>query len=106
MFDFLRRLPVANITGVFEKTPGVNIDATFLRNALVNVLFGEKVPRVTYTVGVNGRGSLVVEEDEFRDLLAGMIKMFEVRSPGYVAPALPDVPGILTGAQVAQQTER
>lgn len=103
MFDFLARLPVAETTGEFPKSPGVNIDATFLRNALVNVLSGEKVPNTTYTIGVNGRGSLVMEEAEFRDLLSSMIKMFEVRSPGYVPPALPNVGG-LTG--VAQQTER
>lgn len=91
MFDFLRRLPTAEVTGKFEKSPGVTIDGAFRQNALVNVLFGEKVPRVTYTIGVNGRGSLVMEEEEFRDLLTTMIKMFEVRSPGYVAPALPDI---------------
>lgn len=106
MFDFLKRLPVAQITGVFEKSPGVNIDGSFLRNALVNVLFGEKVPRITYTIGMSGRGSLVMEEEEFRDLLTTMIKMFEVRSPGYVAPKLPEVPGFLTGDRVAQQSER
>lgn len=87
MFDFLKRFAAAEHVGVFEKTPGVNIDGAFLRNALVNVLFGEKVPAVTYTIGVNGRGSLVVEEQEFRDLLMSMIKMAEVRSPGYFPPA-------------------
>lgn len=86
MFDFLKRFTPAEHVGEFEKTPGINIDGAWLREALVNVLSGEKVPQVTYTIGVQGRGSLVVAEQEFRDLLMAMIKMAEVRSPGYVPP--------------------
>lgn len=90
MFSFLNRFSKAEHVGVFEKTPGINIDGSWKGNALVNVLFGDKVPRITYTIGVNGRGSLVVEEQEFRDLLMSMILMAEVRSPGFVPPASPD----------------
>lgn len=86
MFSFLNRFSKAEHVGVFEKTPGINIDGAWKGNALVNILFGEKVPRITYTIGVNGRGSLVVEEQEFRDLLMSMILVAETRSPGYVPP--------------------
>jgi hypothetical protein len=84
MFDFLNRFRPAEHVGVFEKNPGINIDGAFVGDALVNVLFGEKVPQITYTIGVGGRGSLVVAEQEFRDLLMSMVKMAEVRSPGYM----------------------
>jgi hypothetical protein len=86
-FEFLRSLPEAGYVGAFEKSPGINIDGAFIGNALVNILFGEKVPAKTYTIGVNGRGSLVMEEQEFRDLLASMIKTFESQKLGFVPPA-------------------
>jgi hypothetical protein len=60
-----------------------------LATLLVNILYGEKVPQRTYTIGVNGRGSLVVDEQEFRDLLMSMVKSAEVLTLGYVAPAAP-----------------
>lgn len=89
MFDFLKRFRPAEHVGAFEKTPGITIDGAFVGNALVNILYGEKVPQRTYTIGVNGRGSLVVDEQEFRDLLMSMVKSAEVLTLGYVAPAAP-----------------
>lgn len=86
MFDFLKRFRPAEHVGAFEQSPGINIDGAFVGNALVNILFGENVPQRTYTVGVGGRGSLVVAEQEFRDLLMSMLKTAEVMTLGYVPP--------------------
>jgi hypothetical protein len=82
--QFDKFLPEAQLTGEFQKAPGINIDGSFCRNALVNVIHGDAVPTKTYTIGVNGRGSLVMEEQEFRDLLASMALLFDSRQPGYV----------------------
>ena len=79
MFDFLASLPEAQTTGVVSRAPGILIDGAFIGNTLVNVLFGENVPNTTYTVGINGRGSLVMEEQEFRDLLSSMLALFDAR---------------------------
>lgn len=96
-YDFLDRLPASTMTGEFERSPGVNINGTFAGNALVNVLSGTNVPTTTYTVGIGGRGSLVMEEQEYRDLLSSMLFLFEARSPGFISPL---------DAPVAQQTDR
>lgn len=85
--QFFDRLPKAHSTGEFQKAPGVSIDGTFCNNALINVIHGDNVPVKTYTVGVNGRGSLVMEEGEFRDLLAAAALLFDSRQLGYVTPA-------------------
>lgn len=87
MFDFLKRFRPAEHVGVFEKTPGINIDGAFVGNALVNILFGDNVPQRSYTIGVGGRGTLCLAEQEFRDLLMSMVKTAEVMTLGYVAPA-------------------
>ncbi len=87
MFGFLERLPEATeFHHGYEKSEGVKIGYAIVDNALVNVLFGEKSPRPRYEIGVGGRGSLFMEEQEFRNLLSSMIKVFETRSPGYVPP--------------------
>jgi hypothetical protein len=101
MFDFLKRFTAAEHVGAFEKHPGVTIDGAWLRDALVNVLTGEKVPQRTYTIGHNGRGSLVLAEQEFRDLLMAMIKMAEVMSPGFVQPAPVKLPVFKPAARAA-----
>lgn len=94
MFDFLKRFAAAEHVGAFEKHPGVTIDGAWLRDALVNVLYGPKVPQRTYTIGHNGRGSLVLAEQEFRDLLMSMIKMAEVMTPGYFEAGRPVPPHV------------
>lgn len=104
-FHFLTRLPDAQMSGVVEKQPGVMIDGAWAGNhALVNALFGEKVPQTTYTIGITGRGTLQMGEQEFRDLLSAMLAVFESRSPGFnyekgpTSPsqaALPTIPEVL-----------
>ncbi len=70
-FDFLKRLPDATVQGDYEKEPGLLINAAYIdgtkSNVLVNVMHGAKVPQITWTVSVAGRGSLVMGEQEFRD---------------------------------------
>lgn len=87
-FDFLKRLPDAQITGDFEQSPGIKINGAFCEksNVLVNVMHGPKVPQITWTLSVAGRGALVMGEQEFRDLLSAGLALFEVRSPGFSAP--------------------
>jgi hypothetical protein len=83
-FHFLTRLPDAQMSGVIEKHPGVMIDGAWAgEHALVNALFGDKVPQTTYTIGITGRGTLQMGEQEFRDLLSAMLAVFESRSPGF-----------------------
>lgn len=92
-FSFLCRLPDAQMSGVVEKSPGVQIDGAWAgEHALVNVLFGEKVNQPTYTIGITGRGTLQMPEQEFRDLLSAMLAVFESRSPGFAAKGTPTSP--------------
>jgi hypothetical protein len=108
-FAFLSRLPDAEMSGVVDKAPGVKIDGAWAgQHALVNCLFGEKVPQTTYTIGITGRGTLQMGEQEFRDLLSSMLAVFESRSPGFAvksgptspsAAGLPLMPDVLKGAQ-------
>lgn len=108
-FDFLKRLPDAQLSGEIEKSPGVLINGAWSGNhALVNVLYGEKLPQPTYTIGITGRGTLQIGEQEFRDLLSAMLAVFEVRSPGFAAKgeptspamaALPILPSTLAGKE-------
>lgn len=110
-FDFLKRLPDATLTEPYEKHPGIFIQAALIegpgRNVFIEAIFGPNVPQVTYTVNVGGRGSLVIPEQEFRDLLSSGLALFEARSPGFASKgnkptplssiaALPSLPSILT----------
>jgi len=92
-FAFLARLPDAEMSGVIDKAPGVQIDGAWSgQHALVNVLFGEKMPEPTYTIGITGRGTLQMSEQEYRDLLSSMLAVFESRSPGFAAKNGPTSP--------------
>jgi len=92
-FAFLARLPEAHMSGVVDKAPGVQIDGAWAGDhALVNCLFGEKMPQPTYTIGITGRGTLQMGEQEFRDLLSAMLAVFESRSPGFAAKGGPTSP--------------
>ena len=83
-FSFLTRLPDAELSGSVEKAPGVMIDGAWSgERALTNVLYGEKVAEPTYTIGITGRGTLQMGEQEFRELLSAMLGLFESRSPGF-----------------------
>lgn len=85
-FEFLTRLPDAQISGEVEKSPGVIINGAWAgEHALVNILYGDKIPNQTYTIGITGRGTLQMGEQEYRDLLSAMLALFEVRSPGFAA---------------------
>ncbi len=89
-FEFIARLPEATITNPYEKHPGVFIQAALIegpgRNVFIEVIYGPKVPTVTYTVNVGGRGALVIAEQEFRDLLSSGLALFEVRTTGKDGP--------------------
>ena len=96
-FHFLTRLPDAQMSGIVEKAPGVMIDGAWAgQHALANCLFGDKVPQTTYTIGITGRGTLQMGEQEFRDLLSAMLALFESRSPGFIyanGPTSPQAAG-------------
>lgn len=84
-YAFLNRLPDAQMSGEVAKSPGVLIDGAWSgQHALTNVLYGDKVPQTTYTIGITGRGTLQMTEQDFRDLLSTMIAVFESRSPGFL----------------------
>ena len=89
-FAFIARLPEASITQPFEKHPGVFVQAALIegpgRNVFIEAIFGDKVPTVTYTVNVGGRGALVIAEQEFRDLLSSGLALFEIRTSAKEAP--------------------
>ena len=89
-FDFIARLPEATITQPYEKHPGVFIQAALIegpgRNVFIEVIYGPKVPVVTYTVNVGGRGALVIAEQEFRDLISSGLALFEIRTTGKDTP--------------------
>jgi len=89
-FDFITRLPEASITQPYEKHPGIFIQAALIegpgRNVFIEAIFGPNVPTVTYTVNVGGRGSLVIAEQEFRDLLSSGLALFEIRTTASEAP--------------------
>lgn len=94
-FAFLARLPDAQMSGVVDKAPGVQIDGAWAgQHALVNCLFGDKVPEPTYTIGITGRGTLQMSEQDFRDLLSSMLAVFESRSPGFAAKTGPTSPSL------------
>lgn len=89
-FAFIARLPEATITQPYEKHPGVFIQAALIegpgRNVFIEVIYGPKVPAVTYTVNVGGRGALVIPEQEFRDLVSIGLALFEIRTTGKEEP--------------------
>lgn len=92
-FDFLKRLPDAQISGEVAKDAGVLINGAWAgEHALVNVLYGDKVPQTTYTIGITGRGTLQMGEQDFRTLLSAMLALFEVRSPGFGVKTQPTSP--------------
>lgn len=105
-FAFIARLPEATLTQPVEKHPGVFIQAALIegpgRNVFIEAIFGPKVPTVTYTVNVGGRGALVIAEQEFRDLLSSGLALFEVRTTQKDEPTpttaadLPDLPDFLS----------
>lgn len=81
---FIKRLPETTITQPFEKHPGIYVQAALVegpnRNVFVETIFGPNVPVTTYTVNIGGRGALVIGEQEFRDLLASALFLFEMRT--------------------------
>ena len=81
MFDFLADLPQAQGSRAFERSPGVTIDGYYqnlaLISRLVNSIKGESIS--SYTIGIQGRGTLNIPETEFDDLLACMIGMYRER---------------------------
>lgn len=90
-FAFLARLSDATITQPVEKSPGVFIQGAFIegvgRNVIIETVFGPNVPAPIYTLNIGGRGSLVLGEQEFRDIASASIAMFEVRqSPSKTEP--------------------
>ena len=90
-FAFLARLPDATITQPFEKHEGVFIQGAFIegvgRTVVIETVFGPKVPAPIYTLNIGGRGSLVMDEQQFRDIASAAIALFEVRqSPGKTEP--------------------
>jgi hypothetical protein len=92
-FDFLKRLPDANLSGAVERADGLMIDGAWCGDhALVNVLYGDKMPGATYTLGIAGRGTLQMTEQDFRDLLSAGLALFEARSPGFNVAAGPTSP--------------
>lgn len=94
-FDFLKRLPDAQISGEVAKSAGVLINGAWSgEHALVNVLYGDKVPQTTYTIGITGRGTLQMTEMDFRNLLSAMLALFEVRSPGFGLKTQPTSPSL------------
>lgn len=110
-FAFIARLPEATITDEFVKSEGVNIRATLVegpgRNVVIEAIYGDNVPAPVYTVNVGGRGSLVIGETEFRDLVSAGLAMFEGKQSGFafgVTPTsaalteidLPDLPDFLS----------
>lgn len=103
-FDFLKRLPDAQMSGEVAKSPGVMINGAWCgQHALVNVLYGDDVAQTTYTIGITGRGTLQMGEQEFRDLLSSMIALFEIRSPGFASKGVPTSPS--AAAQSVEQTD-
>lgn len=84
--QFLNRLPTTNLSGPVEKSDGVMIEGAWTgEHALVNILYGDEVPQNTYTIGITGRGTLQMPEQEFRDLLSAMLGLFESRAAGVAA---------------------
>ena len=92
-FKFISRLPDATITPPFEKHPGILISAALVegkgRNVFIECVHGDKVPQVTYTLNVGGRGALVFGEQEFRDILSAGLALFETRQPGFYGDGPP-----------------
>jgi hypothetical protein len=89
-FEFLSRLPDAQLSGEVERADGVLINGAWCgKHALVNVLYGDKMPNPTYTIGIAGRGTLQMAEQEYRELLSSMLALFEMRSPGALAKSGP-----------------
>lgn len=108
-FAFISRLPDATLTAPFEKHPGVFISAALVegkgRNVIIETLHGEAVREPVYTLNVGGRGSLVIGEQEFRDIVSAGLAMFEARQKGFdiefptptSAAELPVLPSTLSG---------
>jgi hypothetical protein len=89
-FDFIARLPQAELSGEVVKSEGVMISGAWSgQHALVNILYGDNVPVNTYTIGITGRGTLQMPEQEFRDLLSSMLAMFEARTLGFTGDLTP-----------------
>ena len=90
-FDFLTRLADATVTAPFEKHPDIFVSAALVegpgRNVFIECIHGDKVPQITYTLNVGGRGALVIGEQEFRDILSAGLALFETRSPGFFKDA-------------------
>lgn len=82
-FAFIARLPDATITEEFEKHPGIFIRAALCegkdRNVFIECVYGPQVPVPVYTLNVGGRGSLVLGEQEFRDIVSASLALFEGR---------------------------
>lgn len=81
----LNGLPEAPSSPPAMVGPGINVDSSLLGNALANRLHGENVPVTSYVIGINGRGTLNIPEEEFDNLIAVMVRVYLDR----VAPKLP-----------------
>lgn len=106
-FAYITRLADATITEPFEKHPGIFIQAALIegegRNVFIEAVFGPNVPAPVYTLNVGGRGSLVLGEREFRDIVSVGLSLFELRlfpnraeATPKAAAALPVIPGLLS----------
>lgn len=82
-FAFIARLPDATVTQPFEKHEGIFIQAALIegkgRNVFIECVSGPAVPTPVYTLNVGGRGSLVLGEQEFRDIASAALALFEIR---------------------------
>lgn len=79
MLEFLESLPIAQPVTRVERGPGVNVDGAFLGAALISMLSGENVPVRTTEIGIRGRGSLVLDDTAFDELLSSMIMVRHMR---------------------------
>lgn len=77
----IKRLPHAEVTEPFEKSPGVFIQSALVegkgKQVFIETVFGPEVPQQVYTLNIGGRGALVFPEQEFRDILASMLVLYE-----------------------------
>ncbi len=76
MMYVLPNLPMAEMSGEVERQPGILINGAHVANAIVTVLYGEAVKEPSFTIGVQGRGTLNIPEAEFKQLLGTMATVY------------------------------
>lgn len=79
MLEFLETLPIATPVPLVERGEGVLVDGAYLGSALISTLHGANVPVRTTEIGVRGRGSLVLDDTAFDELLSAMIMVRHIR---------------------------